>query len=170
MYFVEKMSESQEIEGNRSFKNNPISQLSLVDKYVQVELIKNCSFEGFVHSVDPITNSIILSTSQGNFKTTVIPGHAILGVTTKPIPPDMYPPSKISASASLQDMSSRKTKIMEWFKTNFITSTEAGDRIVLGNVSILPPYGSMDICTDSPVVAMQIKKLLESMPEDINTG
>lgn len=32
-----------------------IDQLSLLDKYVKINLIRNTSFEGFVHSIDPVS-------------------------------------------------------------------------------------------------------------------
>lgn len=37
-----------------ALKENPLYLLSLINKYVKLELIKNVTVHGFVHSIDPI--------------------------------------------------------------------------------------------------------------------
>lgn len=37
-----------------ALKENPLYLLSLINKYVKLELIKNVTIHGFVHSIDPI--------------------------------------------------------------------------------------------------------------------
>lgn len=39
-----------------SIKQNPKALLKLVNTYVRVQLIKDCAYVGFVHSIDPVTN------------------------------------------------------------------------------------------------------------------
>ncbi|CAB3253625.1 unnamed protein product [Arctia plantaginis] len=146
-------------------------QLALIDKYVKIQIIKNCCHTGFVHSVDPVTHSIILLIPQGDtYKTTIIPGHAILDVTEEVLPADIKPPQRKQLEAdSGEDLLKRKKKLIAWFKLNLLPVSEQDDAIIIGNVNLLPPYKSLDLCTDNPIVAMQIKKILERMPEDMVT-
>lgn len=55
---------------------------------------------------------------------------------------------------------------MLWFKENLLTVSELGDNIVFGNVLILPPYNATDICTDNPIVAMQVINIMNKMPDN----
>lgn len=44
----------------QSLKDDPEAMLSLVNKYVHIQLIMNKSFCGFIHSIDPITCRLVL--------------------------------------------------------------------------------------------------------------
>lgn len=66
----------------------------------------------------------------------------------------------------IADNQEKKRKLISWFKTNLLPVTELDDKIVLGNVTVLYPYNVTDISTDSPIVAMQIKDIMERMPHD----
>lgn len=49
-------TESNETSYYNLIKEDPIAVLEYVDKFVRVQAIKNCFYEGFIHSVDPITH------------------------------------------------------------------------------------------------------------------
>ncbi|KAI8435783.1 hypothetical protein MSG28_004012 [Choristoneura fumiferana] len=162
------MTEDQQLsnENFNSIKDYPESLLSYIDKYVKVELIKNSSYSGFLHSIDPITFSVIISTPhEGNFKTIVIPGHAIIDLQEDTPSIGLTPPTrKSSAGVSDINVLKRKVQLTAWFVKNLLPVKEDGDSLVIGNVSVLPPYSVTDICAENPVVILQIRKIMEAMP------
>lgn len=88
-------------------------------------------------------------------------------ITEEVLPADIKPPQhKLFEADSEEDLQKRKTKVIEWFKSNLLPVSEHDDKITIGNANLLPPYKSLDLCTDNPIVALQIKKILEQMPED----
>lgn len=112
--------------------------------------------------------SIILSVPHGDgYKTVVIPGHTIVDISFEERPVNLVPPpKKETPTESKQDIYKRKTKLISWFKTNLLPVTELDDKIVIGNVTLLQPYKISDINTDNPIIAMQIKSVMEKMPQD----
>ncbi|KAJ8730219.1 hypothetical protein PYW07_017257 [Mythimna separata] len=172
------MSEAiEEVEENKftvtQIQNNLVAVLENINNhnYVKVNLIKNCSYVGFIHSVDPVTNSIILSVPQGDaYKTVLIPGHAVVDISFQERPANIVlPPKKEIAPESKQDILKRKARLISWFKTNLLPVTELDNKIVIGNVTLLEPYRISDLCTDNPIVAMRIKNVIEKMPEDFES-
>ncbi|CAH0397988.1 unnamed protein product [Chilo suppressalis] len=142
-----------------------------IDKYVKLQVIKNTSFTGFVHSIDPISFSVLISVPQEDqYQTVLIPGHAILGITETEPSANAKPPQRKRTTLDDSIQISRKETIVKWLKWNMLPVTEDGDKIVFGNASILPPYSVMDICTDNPMVAIQMRKIIENMPHDFESN
>ncbi|KAJ2946131.1 hypothetical protein O0L34_g5061 [Tuta absoluta] len=162
--------EQESLIGYRSMKEDPEYLLALLDKYVKVQLIKNTSFNGFVHSIDPVTTSMILSVpNEEKFQTTLIPGHAIMELNeTSPPENAKPPPRKKSVTMSNEEISSKRIKLKAWLKKNLLPLTEDGENLVVGSVNILPPYGVANIYAENPVVALQIKNIMGKMPDDFN--
>ncbi|CAH0579122.1 unnamed protein product [Chrysodeixis includens] len=165
-------TESSETSYYNIIKDDPVALLEYVDKFVRVQAIKNSFYEGFIHSVDPVTHSIILSVPQtAGYKTVVIPGHAVSDISELNLPSSIKPPQKKRQGAeSIADDEERKRRLISWFKSNLLPVTELKDKIVLGNVTLLYPYSVTDISTDSPIVAMQIKDIMERMPHDFEAN
>uniref|UniRef100_A0A2A4JTP8 AD domain-containing protein n=1 Tax=Heliothis virescens TaxID=7102 RepID=A0A2A4JTP8_HELVI len=164
-------AESSQNNNYSSIKEDLQAILKLVNAYVKVHLIKNCSYVGFVHSIDPVTHSIILSVPKEDaYQTIVIPGHAILNVTNETPPANIKPPKrKESPTHSIDDLLRRKKRLISWLKSNLLPVTELDDRIIIGNVTLLQPYNISDISTDNPIVAMQIRNVIEKMPHDFES-
>lgn len=97
------------------------------------------------------------------YKKVLIPGHAILNITVLEGSEDMKPNYNESLF-SPEEILERKQKLLSWLKKNLLPVTESGENIVVGNVSILPPYCESDICTLNPIVATQVKKVILNMP------
>nr|XP_026488427.1 uncharacterized protein LOC113395088 [Vanessa tameamea] len=163
----------QEAESNLStnynaLKQNPQFLITLINKYVRVDVIKNTTIYGFVHSIDPIKYSIIVLEHQsGTFQTTVIPGHAIIDVTE--VNQDLnvqLPKRENSMLLTESSILERKQKVISWLKQNLLPVTESEDNIAFGNVLILPPYNINDICTDNVMVATQVKNIMNKMPDN----
>ncbi|XP_068632158.1 gem-associated protein 6-like [Battus philenor] len=154
------------VQGNYSkLKEDPEALLKFINKCCTIQLIKNTTFCGFVHSIDPISKSIILAVPHENtYQITLIPGHAVIDLNEKNENSGGTPFLRLEDSNA--DVIVRKNKVLNWLKVNLLPVTESGDNIVFGNVQILPPYKVTDICTDNPIVAMQIRKILEKMPRD----
>ncbi|XP_050346400.1 uncharacterized protein LOC126770842 [Nymphalis io] len=163
----------QEAESNlttnyNALKENPQFLITLINKYVKVDLIKNTTLYGYIHSIDPIKYSIIILEHQSKkFQTTVIPGHAIMDVTevNRELNVEL-PMSKNSISLNESSILERKQKLISWLKQNLLPVTESEDNIAFGNVLILPPYNINDICTDNVMVATQVKNIMNKMPEN----
>lgn len=97
----------------------------------------------------------------------MIPGHAIINISETDQDFKGISPFKKLENENLNiDILSRKSKVMEWLKINLIPVSESNGNIIFGNVQILPPYNITNICTDNPIVAMQIRKLLDEIPPD----
>lgn len=107
---------------------------------------------------------------QGDaYKIVLIPGHAIVDIAeTNPLTNASPPIRKSVTSQSVHEIELKKTKIIAWLKINLLPATEDGENILFGNSRLLPPYEVSDICTDNPMVAMQMRKLIEAMPVDFN--
>lgn len=109
--------------------------------------------------------SIILAVPcENSFQITLLPGHAIINLYESNQENLTSPFQILKDEVSPNDIAARKTKVMDWFKVNLLTVTESNENIIFGNVSILPPYSVTDICTDNPMVAMQVRKIIEGMP------
>ncbi|XP_053607941.1 uncharacterized protein LOC128673835 [Plodia interpunctella] len=141
-----------------------------LSKYIEVRLLKNCSLQGYVQAIDPVTNSLILlRICENSFKTSLIPGHAVISIQQLPAPHMKVPENKQQPMSDLE-VSERKVKIMAWLKENLLPVSESEDKISLGNASLLPPYTVADICTNNPMVAMQMRKIIEKMPQDFESN
>ncbi|XP_013169474.1 PREDICTED: uncharacterized protein LOC106119133 [Papilio xuthus] len=159
--------DEKSVQNYSRLKDDPEILLQFVNKYCTVELIKNTSFSGFVHSIDPISKSIILAVPcEKSFQITLLPGHAVTNLFESNQENVTSPFEKLKDENTNNDIAARKSKVMDWFKLNLLTVTESNENIVFGNVSILPPYNVTDICTDNPMVAMQVRKIIERMPDD----
>lgn len=111
---------------------------------------------------------MILSVPQvDTHKTVLIPGHAILDITEiQPITNASPPIRKLIKTQSDHETALRKAKVTAWLKFNLLPVNADGENVLIGNARLLPPYQVSDICTDNPMVAMQVRKILETMPPD----
>ncbi|KAJ0177094.1 hypothetical protein K1T71_007103 [Dendrolimus kikuchii] len=159
-----------EFENNSSSRTkDPVFLLSLINKYAKVQLISNTAFIGFINSIDPLTKSVILSIpKQDAFQTALIPGYAVLNISEEIQPIDIKPPER-KQTLVYEDVLVRKATLLSWFKFNRLPVSESGDDIIFGSVRILPPYNTADLCTENPIVALQVKKIIEEMPQGFNS-
>ncbi|XP_038212231.1 uncharacterized protein LOC119832661 [Zerene cesonia] len=149
-----------------TFKGDPEFLLSLINKYVKVDVLKNVIYAGYVLAIDPEQYSIVLMVLHGDsYSRVLIPGHAISNVTESTPSSDIKPWLNTS-HINTEDVSRRKLMIISWFRKNLLPVSESSDNIILGNAIILPPYGPMDICTDNLMVANQIRDIIMKMPDD----
>lgn len=81
---------------------------------------------------------------------------------------NITPPQKKSICTSEIDVIEKKNKIIGWLKLNLVPVSESGDKIIFGSASLLPPYTTEDICTDNPMVVMEMRKIIERMPIDFD--
>ncbi|CAG9584490.1 unnamed protein product [Danaus chrysippus] len=111
---------------------------------------------------------VILMPQEDKVRTTLIPGHAILDVCIKEPDSSIKIQKQKSMDSTVICTTNRKQKVLGWLKENLLPVTEMNDNIVFGNVIILPPYQVTDICTNSPMVAMQLVNIMNKMPDDYN--
>lgn len=111
---------------------------------------------------------VILTLQEDKVRTTLIPGHAILDVCVKEPDSSINILKKKSIDSAADCKTNRKQMVLGWLKENLLPVSEMNENIVFGNVTILPPYQITDICTNNPMVAMQLVNIMNKMPDDYN--
>lgn len=98
----------------------------------------------------------------------LLPGHAVLGISEIDPQPNVEPPpfTNTRASTDTNNLLLKKQKLLSWFRINFIPVTEDGDNLVFGNATIMPPYTASCIYSPNLSVVSQVRKVIESMPEN----
>ncbi|XP_022124317.1 gem-associated protein 6-like [Pieris rapae] len=145
-------------------KEDPLFLNSLIFKYVKIHVLRDIVYHGYLESIDPLQYSVILSMTKGNeCKKIFIPGHAVLNITVLDNF-DSLKPKNNEVIFTAEDVLEKKQKMVSWFKKNLLPVIEEGENIVVGNISILPPYSENDICALNPIVATEVRKMILNMP------
>lgn len=102
------------------------------------------------------------------FKTILFPGYSVTDITEVEPEIDIKPPprKKTTEDIPIEEIIKKKRRAIAWFQQNLLPVSEAGNSIIVGSASILPPYAATNICAENPVISLQLKNLIESMPED----
>ncbi|CAH3997243.1 unnamed protein product [Pieris brassicae] len=154
---------AQTYEFNAS-KEDPLFLNSLIFKYVKIHVLRDTFYSGYLESIDPLQYSVILSISkEDECKKIFIPGHAVLNITVLD-DFDCMRPKNNEVMFTSEDVLEKKRKMLLWFKKNLLPVIEEGENIVVGNISILPPYSENDICALNPIVATEVRKMILNMP------
>lgn len=155
--------------------------MSYVHKLVRVETTEGDVLAGYVKTVDPISESVVLVLFEdGKPKVLhVIMGHAVKSVTvvTDASPADKEHIEKLfmptQKELSTEELRQRKEKVRSWMCVNRIPISEAtkepGTLVIAGSVRLLPPYGPDDLqCTNSLVLG-KIRGIMSLMPADVES-
>lgn len=104
----------------------------------------------------------------GTYQTVIIPGTSVLDIIEAQCDSSVIPPKRkpIQDQVTEDALQMRKKKILSWLKENLLPVTEEGANILFSGITLLPPYGPKDICTTNPLVAKEVKKIIDRMPDD----
>lgn len=161
--------------------DDPLLLMSYVHKLVRVETTDGNILAGYVKTVDPISESIVLVLLEDEKPKAVhvIMGHAVKSVTvvTDASPAQKHQLEKLFMPTqevlSAEQLRQRKEKVRSWMCVNRIPTTESskepGTLVIAGSVRLLPPYGLDDFqCTNSLVLG-KIRGILSLMPADVES-
>ncbi|XP_002739938.1 gem-associated protein 6-like [Saccoglossus kowalevskii] len=163
--------------GDEFRQQTPKEMIFFVHKLVEVESIDGKIHTGWVHTIDPVSKSIVLvqfSEDTSN-ECTVVMGHAVKTV-------------RISSDATehedeLERLFSRETKITftkeeiqrrkidlkDWLEKNRLPVTMSGDQEELLSVSdalfIQPPYTSDNCISTNEIILGRIQALIKLKPK-----
>lgn len=161
--------------------DDPLLLLSYVHKLVRVETTEGDVLAGYVKTVDPISESIVLVLFEDEKPKMlhVVMGHAVNSVTvvTDASPAEkeqlenLFMPARQALSA--EQLRERKEKVRSWMCVNRIpvaeSAQEPGVLIIADSVRLLPPYGPEDFqCTNSLVLG-KIRGMVSLMPADMES-
>ncbi|XP_034936567.1 gem-associated protein 6-like [Chelonus insularis] len=150
---------------HRVFKNDPLLFKSYLNKFVTVTTNNLNVYNGFVYTVDPVSESIVLFESCGDneFKAKIIMGHCIkiIEITSEQtlnLPTINLPNKKMTEAQLAVKREAIKKKLTE----NCLPVIDEGDGIIeiKGMVFIEPPYELENCFCDNPIILNRINNIL----------
>ncbi|XP_077991177.1 gem-associated protein 6-like [Glandiceps talaboti] len=160
----------------------PAEWFSLVYKQIQVESVDGKLHVGWVQTIDPVSQSIVLVqfTDSGCATAEVILGHAISSVRllneeieTHRQQLDQLFSRNSHITYTEEELIRRKTELKEWLEKNRIPVSESGSNEELLTVSealyIEPPYKPENCVSTNEIILGRIQALIRSKPGSLCT-
>ncbi|XP_033106397.1 gem-associated protein 6-like isoform X1 [Anneissia japonica] len=158
----------------------PCMFLELV--YMEIELfdINGRRYRGWVHTVDPVSKSIVLVEFGEGTCVHVIMGHALKSLnvlnenksTRKDELDSLFELSK-GGRYTKQDLVKRKNAVRDWLERNRIPvmlTGEKGENLTVSNaLYIVAPYRPEDCISTNEIILDRVQSLLRSRPDDEET-
>ncbi|NWU72105.1 GEMI6 protein, partial [Pterocles burchelli] len=155
-------------------RKSPLDWETYVNKMVKVAAIEKHEYEGWVLTVDPISASIVLATSQENEKVSisVVLGHAVQEVEILKEGDDemkqwlscIFVPEE-SKTYSPEELEKKKNNLKTWLETNHIPVTEQGESgrtlCVAGVLTVDPPYGPEECSSSNEIILSRVQGLIQ---------
>ncbi|XP_060814326.1 gem-associated protein 6-like [Bombus pascuorum] len=148
---------------HKIYKNDPLLFKSYVGKEVNISTEDNNTISGFVYTVDPVSESIVLlqGCQQNNLK--IVFGHAIKNIEISPNQLCELPQLFMNAPTSIlrSTVEKRKSAVIKLLQENRFPVKEQNDILTIENVlSIKPPYEPADCICDNSIILGRIQNLL----------
>ncbi|XP_078351122.1 gem-associated protein 6-like [Oculina patagonica] len=150
-----------------------------VDKKISILLSDNTRKVGWVHSIDPVTHTVVLQeeTEDSNAKKlSFVLGHAISRVVLEES--EGHPPKTDFLQAektmeySQDDLCKRKSELVDWLTKNRIPVSESlEDSAILSVMGVLfvePPYDAECCRCSNEIVLDRIQKLIRAREDHNN--
>jgi len=164
------------------FSIDPRRYLQLVHCRVRVCCAERRIYEGWLYTVDPVTESLVLLQEESN-GCVLVAGHAIVSVTMLDAAPEAGSPrsqwlmqrfercASMTAASSSNDvesvasMNSRRNCLLEWLLRHRLPVEVRHDQLVMGDVLVIkPPYAVDDCFSTNMIVLDRIQDLIKNMP------
>ncbi|RUS79330.1 hypothetical protein EGW08_012915 [Elysia chlorotica] len=164
------------------FTKDPQDWMGLVHKQVQVTTEDTRQHQGFVFTVDPVSESVVLLRStQPNSNDftgsslTLLPGASIRNITvlSHSIDPrvksqfdSLFRPAP-SKALSEEDLDLRKLQLKQWLEKHRLPVTPSPDGqalIVAGALTVLPPFSEDSCLSTNEIILSRIRTLIRDMP------
>ncbi|XP_034257061.1 gem-associated protein 6-like [Thrips palmi] len=164
---------TDEVQTSKVYENDPLHLKSFVNSFVEVKTNLGSSYKGFVYTIDPVSESIILLKRQDDrISMDIIVGHAVTSisritvtedVSSEPIPDEMLFVS--GEQISEEEAESRRVQLKAWLCANHIPVVEDGNMLVMEDVIVIDsPYGLNQCLVSNDVIMERVHKLLKQMP------
>ncbi|KAL8591015.1 hypothetical protein ACOMHN_021780 [Nucella lapillus] len=172
------MPEEKETPLHPIFLHDPEEWLQYVYKKVSVVANDGSEHEGWVYTIDPVSQSIVLvqfveeQTQLSIIMKDTVNKMTILadsnpGIKTKL--DAMFRP-KTEMKLSEEDLKAKKMKLKSWLEKNRlpveITGSHEEVLTISGALTIQPPYDVNDCHSTNEIILGRIQGLIKSMPED----
>ncbi|KAK8374585.1 hypothetical protein O3P69_012361 [Scylla paramamosain] len=163
---------------HKIFSGDPVHQHSLIHRRVSVTTSDLKEHTGWVYTIDPVSESVILVNFIGEKKEVTI----VLGYNIKSLTPldDTPPPGLADAVDSIfkkeqvhyssQEVTARREAMCVWLADNRVPYTVNEDMViqVLQVALIRPPYDASGVECHNEVVLDKVMRLVQQAP--INTS
>ncbi|KAK3870246.1 hypothetical protein Pcinc_024510 [Petrolisthes cinctipes] len=158
------------------FANDPVYYYSLLNCYVVVQTTDGKEHTGWVHTVDPVSASVILvqfEDSGTGKEVTFVSGHNVSSVKIleKDRPPGIDTTinslfRKEQVKYSNKELTAKREALCVWLSENRVPYTVKDDLSieVLQAALIRQPYGAEDVQCMNEVVLDNVMKLVQRMP------
>lgn len=130
---------------------------------------------GWIYTIDPATNSIVLYVRTRNEKPkmTLILGHAIKDLSIRENPCDQFNEilddlceSKAEVRYSNNELEVRKTKLQTWLEKNRLPVKSVEDKLMIAQaLEILPPYTKHSCQSRNQIMLSRVQAIIEAMPD-----
>lgn len=159
----------EEIKPSRVFKNDPIFFKSLIGKTVEVEMINNKTYVGFVYCIDPVTENIVLvnKASETHYDTDLLLGQCVknINVISEDICDDKI--FQFKTETDHPDLDKKRKNLKEWLTNHFIDVAEDGEELKIGDdLVISPPYTINDCVSSNTIILERIRTILVTLKDD----
>ncbi|XP_067127681.1 gem-associated protein 6-like [Centruroides vittatus] len=155
------------------FKNDPIKLFSYVNKEVEVKVNGGKVFRGWVKTIDPVSESVVLVNflERKPVMIQIIMGHTIEFINI--VCTEEHYHSQLESLfqqeeelCSKEDVNDRKNRLKLWLIKNRLPVKEIDDTLEVAEcMKILPPYGTNQCFCTNEIILGKIQGLITSMPK-----
>ncbi|XP_046361071.2 gem-associated protein 6-like [Haliotis cracherodii] len=161
------------------YNKDPEEWMQFVYKQVTVLAEDGTEHTGWVFTVDPVSETIVLAQfdQDGNVSIDIINGSTVSKVTVINNNTEIYrvqldqlfKPASVLALTP-DEMKRRQLLLKSWLEKNRIPVTVDGDILTIADALFIePPYGFENCRSTNEIVLGRIQGLIKNMPEDHDT-
>lgn len=160
------------------FSKDPEQWTQYLNKEVLVVSEDGTEWTGWVYTIDPVSETIVLLTFQDDrLQMSMVMGHSVRSITvtnedTKTHEKDiesLFRPKEVQ-NLSDDELEARKNKLKSWLLKNRLPVSVTGNNGDVLSVSdalfIEPPYGSDHCRSTNEIILGRIQGLIKNMPAD----
>ncbi|KAK3920640.1 Gem-associated protein 6 [Frankliniella fusca] len=156
---------------SKVYLNDPLHFKSFVNRYVEVRTNLGASLKGYVYTVDPVSESVILLKRQDDrISMDIVVGHSVSSIahlspedaSCGSIPDELFVSEE---QISEEESEKRRVQLKSWLCANHIPVVEDGNMLVMEDVIVIDsPYGLKQCFVSNDVIMERVHNLLKEMP------
>ncbi|XP_078675820.1 gem-associated protein 6-like [Branchiostoma floridae x Branchiostoma belcheri] len=153
---------------------------SYVYKEVEVTTVDGREHRGWVHTVDPVSESVVLVQFEEDRQTTVeiVMGHAVKGITVVNEDMDSHREeldhmfiTADDTNFSKHDLRTRRDDLKQWLERNRLpvkVSGKEGELLSISDALVIePPYSAESCRSTNEIILGRIQALIRSKPTSV---
>ncbi|XP_071130428.1 gem-associated protein 6-like [Mytilus edulis] len=173
------MSDETEIDPHNIFIKDPDEWMQYVYKQVNVLVEDGSEYTGWVYTIDPVSECIVLMTfNDDNTKMDIINGSSVSSISIIDEDTELHVKAKLDAmfrpkETSLlteEELESLKKRLKLWLIKNRLPVQLTGNNDEILSISdalfIEPPYGADNCRSTNEIILGRIQGLIKNMPAD----